>query len=100
MNELDKNGEQFLDITHFANRNIQNLSHFLETETLLLYQYVWPLHCGCVHLPDCLGHALQGGSPADVERYMMLAKESIVHVRNCAMDLRHLGQPNDNVVRT
>nr|XP_033936274.1 desmoplakin-like [Pseudochaenichthys georgianus] len=46
-------------------------------------------------------YALQsGGSPADVERYMMLAKESIVHVRNCAMDLRQLGQPNDNVVRT
>ncbi|XP_034003437.1 desmoplakin-like isoform X1 [Trematomus bernacchii] len=46
-------------------------------------------------------YALQsGGSPADVERYMMLAKESIVHMRNCAMDLRQLGQPNDNVVRT
>ncbi|KAK5930371.1 hypothetical protein CgunFtcFv8_026608 [Champsocephalus gunnari] len=46
-------------------------------------------------------YALQsGGSPADVEHYMMLAKESIVQVRNCAMDLRQLGQPNDNVVRT
>ncbi|KAF3835516.1 hypothetical protein F7725_028074 [Dissostichus mawsoni] len=46
-------------------------------------------------------YALQsGGSTADVEHYMMLAKESIVHMRSCAMDLRQLGQPNDNVVRT
>ncbi|KAK5869480.1 hypothetical protein PBY51_024190, partial [Eleginops maclovinus] len=46
-------------------------------------------------------YALQtGGAPADVERLMMLAKESIAHMRNCAMDLRQLGQPNDNVVRT
>ncbi|XP_029285435.1 LOW QUALITY PROTEIN: desmoplakin-B [Cottoperca gobio] len=46
-------------------------------------------------------YALQsGGAPGDVERYMMMAKETIEQLKGCAMDLRQLGQPNDNVVRT
>ncbi|XP_044056975.1 desmoplakin-like isoform X2 [Siniperca chuatsi] len=46
-------------------------------------------------------YALQSGSaPGDAERYMVLAKETIEQLKSCAMDLRQLGQPNDNVVRT
>ncbi|KAF7648315.1 hypothetical protein LDENG_00158650, partial [Lucifuga dentata] len=45
--------------------------------------------------------ALQSGSaPGDVERYMAKAKETIDQLKTCATDLRQLGQPNDNVVRT
>uniref|UniRef100_A0A3Q3KR61 Desmoplakin b n=1 Tax=Monopterus albus TaxID=43700 RepID=A0A3Q3KR61_MONAL len=43
---------------------------------------------------------LQSGSaPGDVERYMALAKEAMDQLKNCAMDLRQLGQPNDTAVR-
>ncbi|XP_028442753.1 desmoplakin-B [Perca flavescens] len=46
-------------------------------------------------------YALQSGSaPNEAERYMMKAKDSIEQLKGCAMDLRDLGQPNDNVVRT
>ncbi|CAK6964487.1 desmoplakin-B [Scomber scombrus] len=46
-------------------------------------------------------YALQsGGSQGDAERYMAMAKETIEQLKGCAMDLRQMGQPNDNVVRT
>ncbi|XP_031138173.1 desmoplakin-like isoform X2 [Sander lucioperca] len=46
-------------------------------------------------------YALQSGSaPNEAERYMMKAKDIIEQLKACAMDLRDLGQPNDNVVRT
>ncbi|XP_018526376.1 LOW QUALITY PROTEIN: desmoplakin-like [Lates calcarifer] len=46
-------------------------------------------------------YALQsGGAPSDAERYMAMAKETIEQLKGCAMDLRQMGQPNDNVVRT
>ncbi|TMS20240.1 Desmoplakin [Larimichthys crocea] len=46
-------------------------------------------------------YALQtGSSPGDAERFMMMAKETIEQLKSCAMDLRQLGQPNDNVVRS
>ncbi|XP_067370020.1 desmoplakin-B-like isoform X1 [Channa argus] len=46
-------------------------------------------------------YALQSGNGSgDAERYMSLAKEAIEQLKSCALDLRQLGQPNDNVVRT
>ncbi|KAM9848762.1 desmoplakin-B [Aulostomus maculatus] len=46
-------------------------------------------------------YALQsGGSVGDAERYMAMAKDTIEQLKSCAMDLRQLGQPNDNVIRT
>lgn len=45
--------------------------------------------------------ALQSsGAQGDAERYMAMAKETIEQLKNCAMDLRQLGEPNENVVRT
>ncbi|XP_034387213.1 desmoplakin-like isoform X1 [Cyclopterus lumpus] len=45
-------------------------------------------------------YALQsGGAMGDGERYMMMAKETIGQLKSCALDLRKLGQPSDNVVR-
>ncbi|XP_061884121.1 desmoplakin-B [Entelurus aequoreus] len=45
--------------------------------------------------------ALQSGdSTADAERYMLRAKGTIDHLKNYAMDLRQMGQPNDNVVKS
>ncbi|KAJ3599318.1 hypothetical protein NHX12_033281 [Muraenolepis orangiensis] len=43
-------------------------------------------------------HALQTGG--DAERYMSMAKETIDKLKGCASQLRHIGQPNDNVVRS
>ncbi|KAM9358192.1 desmoplakin-B [Symphorus nematophorus] len=46
-------------------------------------------------------YALQtGGASGDAERYMSMAKETIEQLKGCALDLRQMGQPNDNVVRT
>ncbi|XP_078114470.1 desmoplakin-B isoform X2 [Sander vitreus] len=46
-------------------------------------------------------YALQSGSASnEAERYMMKAKDTIEQLKACAMDLRDLGLPNDNVVRT
>ncbi|KAM7387759.1 hypothetical protein PAMP_023977 [Pampus punctatissimus] len=46
-------------------------------------------------------YALQsGGSSGDVERYMAMAKEIMNQLKSCAMDLKDMGQPNDNIVRT
>ncbi|XP_037105162.1 desmoplakin-like isoform X3 [Syngnathus acus] len=45
--------------------------------------------------------ALQsGGNMADAEQYMLRAKDTIEQLKMYAMDLRQMGQPNDNVVRT
>lgn len=44
--------------------------------------------------------SLQGGAAGDAERYMAMAKETIEQMKGCAVDLRQMGQPNDNVVRT
>ncbi|XP_030582832.1 desmoplakin-B isoform X1 [Archocentrus centrarchus] len=41
-----------------------------------------------------------GANPSEAEHYMALAKESINQLRNCASDLRQMGQPNENVVRS
>lgn len=40
------------------------------------------------------------GPSGDAERYMMMAKETIEQLKNCAIDLRHMGHSNDNIVRT
>ncbi|KAM8874633.1 desmoplakin-B isoform 2-T2 [Spinachia spinachia] len=46
-------------------------------------------------------YALQSGSnQGDVEGNLMMAKETIEDLKSCAVDLRKLGQPNDNIVRT
>ncbi|XP_059197231.1 desmoplakin-B [Centropristis striata] len=41
-----------------------------------------------------------GGAPGDAEHYMSKAKETIDQLKNCAVDLRQMGQPSDNVLRT
>ncbi len=45
-------------------------------------------------------YALQGGAQGEAEHYMAMAKESIEQLKSCAKDLRQMGQPNENVVRT
>ncbi|XP_039985021.1 desmoplakin [Xiphias gladius] len=46
-------------------------------------------------------YLLQSGSaPGDAECYMAMAKDTIEQLKTCAVDLRQMGQPNDNVVRT
>ncbi|KAM6938946.1 desmoplakin-B [Lycodopsis pacificus] len=58
------------------------------------------LQAQCQEYLKTAEYALQNGSPSDAERYMMLAKETIDQLKNCAMDMRKMGLPNDNVVRT
>ncbi|CAL8394525.1 unnamed protein product [Boreogadus saida] len=43
-------------------------------------------------------HAMQTGG--DAERYMAMARETIDQLKGCASQLRQIGQPNDNVVRS
>ncbi|KAJ0032595.1 hypothetical protein NQD34_002676 [Periophthalmus magnuspinnatus] len=45
-------------------------------------------------------YALQTGNSADAEGFMLMARETIEQLKNCALDLRQMGQPNENVVRT
>ncbi|XP_034738397.1 desmoplakin-like isoform X4 [Etheostoma cragini] len=66
-----------------------------------IHQRAMVLQAQCQEYLRKAEYALQSGSaPAESERYMMKAKETIEQLKNCAMDLRDLGQPNDNVVRT
>lgn len=51
-----------------------------------------------MHVSECLVCALQGSG--DAERYMAMAKDTIEQLKSCAIDLRQMGQPNDNVVQT
>uniref|UniRef100_A0A3Q1CKH7 Desmoplakin b n=1 Tax=Amphiprion ocellaris TaxID=80972 RepID=A0A3Q1CKH7_AMPOC len=44
-------------------------------------------------------YAMQAGS-GDTEYYMGKAKDAIEKLKYCAMDLRQMGQPNDNVIRS
>lgn len=37
---------------------------------------------------------------ADAEQHMLRAKDTIDQLKAYAMDLRQMGQPSDNVVRT
>ncbi|XP_030228718.1 desmoplakin-like, partial [Gadus morhua] len=43
-------------------------------------------------------HAIQTGG--DAERFMAMARETIDQLKGCASQLRQIGQPNDNVVRS
>ncbi|KAK7889859.1 hypothetical protein WMY93_025419 [Mugilogobius chulae] len=45
-------------------------------------------------------YAIQTGNSGDAERFMAMAKETIEQLKSCAVDLRQMGQPNDNVVRS
>uniref|UniRef100_A0A3Q3GQJ7 Desmoplakin b n=1 Tax=Labrus bergylta TaxID=56723 RepID=A0A3Q3GQJ7_9LABR len=45
-------------------------------------------------------YALQSGNNQDAQRYMAMAKETTDQLKTCAMDLRQMGQPSDNVFRT
>ncbi|XP_024275918.1 desmoplakin isoform X2 [Oncorhynchus tshawytscha] len=50
-------------------------------------------------------HYLQAGSDSgrgtvEADHYMALARETIEQLKACALDLRQMGQPNDNVVRS
>ncbi|XP_076579508.1 desmoplakin-B isoform X1 [Chaetodon auriga] len=66
-----------------------------------IHQRAMMLQAQCQEYLKKSEYALQSGSaPGDAERYMMKAKETIEQLKSCAMDLRQLGQPNDNVVRT
>lgn len=53
-----------------------------------------------VLLFSCCVSDSQGNATGDAERYMAMAKETIEQLKSCAVDLRQLGQPNDNIVRT
>ncbi|XP_042272853.1 desmoplakin-like isoform X2 [Thunnus maccoyii] len=66
-----------------------------------LHQKAMILQGQCQEYLKKAEYALQSGAaPGDAERYMAMAKEIIEQLKSCAMDLRQMGQPNDNVVRT
>ncbi|XP_070688404.1 desmoplakin-A-like [Pempheris klunzingeri] len=66
-----------------------------------IHQRAMVLQAQCQEYLKKAEYALQSGSaPGDAERYMLMAKETIEQLKNCAIDLRQMGQPNDNVVRT
>ncbi|XP_068581081.1 desmoplakin-B [Cebidichthys violaceus] len=65
-----------------------------------IHQQTIILQAQCQEYLKTAEYALQSGNASDVEHFMKLAKESIDQLKNCATDLRKMGLPNDNVVRT
>ncbi|XP_075944187.1 desmoplakin-B [Anarhichas minor] len=65
-----------------------------------IHQQTMILQAQCQEYLKTAEYALQSGSTSDAEHFMMLAKESIDQLKNCATDMRKMGLPNDNVVRT
>ncbi|XP_028260652.1 desmoplakin-B isoform X3 [Parambassis ranga] len=58
------------------------------------------LQSQCTEYLNKAEYSIQSGcSPDDAGYYMGLARESIEKLKNCAIDMRQMGQPNDNVVR-
>uniref|UniRef100_A0A3P8R1T5 Desmoplakin b n=1 Tax=Astatotilapia calliptera TaxID=8154 RepID=A0A3P8R1T5_ASTCA len=41
-----------------------------------------------------------GGNPSEAEYFMGMAKEAIQNLKSCGADLRQMGQPNENVMRS
>ncbi|KAM9795753.1 desmoplakin-A-like [Syngnathus typhle] len=66
-----------------------------------IHQRVMTLQAQCQEDLRRAEFALQsGGNMADAEQYMLRAKDTIEQLKLYAMDLRQMGQPNDNVVKT
>ncbi|XP_078141848.1 desmoplakin-B isoform X2 [Centroberyx gerrardi] len=66
-----------------------------------IHQKAFILQGQCQEYLKKAEYSLQSGNAAgDAERYMAMAKETIDQLKSCAVDLRQMGQPNDNVVRT
>ncbi|XP_068445713.1 desmoplakin-B-like isoform X1 [Clinocottus analis] len=64
-------------------------------------QQTMSLQAQCQEYLKKAEYALQsGGSMGDAERYMMMAKDTIEQLKMLAMDMRDMGQPPDNVIRT
>ncbi|KAG7514579.1 desmoplakin-like isoform X1 [Solea senegalensis] len=67
----------------------------------VIHQRAMNLQAQCQEYLKKAEYALQsGGSSGEAEQYMAMAKETIEQLKSFALDLRHMGQPNDNVVRT
>uniref|UniRef100_A0AAQ6IHT3 Desmoplakin b n=1 Tax=Anabas testudineus TaxID=64144 RepID=A0AAQ6IHT3_ANATE len=68
--------------------------------TSLIHQNAKILQNNCQDYLKRAESALQSGNTiGDAERYMSLAKEAIEQLKVCAVEMRQLGQPNDNIVR-
>ncbi|XP_073332986.1 desmoplakin-A-like [Pagrus major] len=68
---------------------------------IAIHQRAMVLQGQCQEYLKKAEYALQTGSaPGDAERYMAMAKETMEQLKSCAIDLRQMGQPNDNVVQT
>ncbi|XP_026178775.1 desmoplakin-B isoform X2 [Mastacembelus armatus] len=66
-----------------------------------VHQKAMALQVQCQEYLKKAEYTLQnGGSPSEVERYMAMAKENMEQLKSCAMELRQMGQSNENVVRT
>ncbi|XP_061539822.1 desmoplakin-A-like [Phycodurus eques] len=66
-----------------------------------IHQRAVSLHAQCQEDLRRAEFVLQsGGAVADAEHYMLRAKDTIDQLKTYAMDLRQMGQPSDNVVRT
>ncbi|XP_029355195.1 desmoplakin-B isoform X2 [Echeneis naucrates] len=66
-----------------------------------IHQKAMILHAQCQEYLKKADYALQtGSSHAEAEQYMMMAKDTIEQLKSCAIDLKQMGQPNDNVVKT
>ncbi|XP_062251123.1 desmoplakin-B isoform X1 [Platichthys flesus] len=65
-----------------------------------IHQRAMSLQGQCQEYLKNAEHQLQsGGNQGEAERCMMMAREMIEQLKACAMDLRQMGQPNDNVLR-
>ncbi|KAK9519723.1 hypothetical protein VZT92_022433 [Zoarces viviparus] len=64
-----------------------------------IQQQTMILQAQCQEYLKTAEYALKNGSASDAEHFMMLARETIDQLRNCAMDMSKMGLPNDNVVR-
>ncbi|XP_042369607.1 desmoplakin-like isoform X3 [Plectropomus leopardus] len=65
-----------------------------------IHQRALTLQHQCQEYLKTAENALKSGASGDAERFMLKARETIEQLKICAMDLRQMGQPSDNVIRT
>ncbi len=100
LNELDKSDQhcaEFL-VPYSTFCTFQRRQKWFTGKRDVYFVFLF-LQSGFVPLSECFVYAVQG-SAGDAERYMAMAKDTIEQLKMYAMDLKQLGHPNDNVVRT
>ncbi|XP_042369598.1 desmoplakin-like isoform X2 [Plectropomus leopardus] len=72
----------------------------LHSAAISIHQRALTLQHQCQEYLKTAENALKSGASGDAERFMLKARETIEQLKICAMDLRQMGQPSDNVIRT